>query len=135
MIGLVRGWETQYTPDSTGGLRLSKARSYREVEEEDGIGDKREGEIRISMPASVELGPVNGSPFPVDVGIALDDEPKVVATGMMPGERREVRQEIRVEDSGITTAHLFSAYRGNPKQGVIGRPFGMRCQKDLTLGR
>ncbi|MDE0163533.1 MAG: hypothetical protein OXL36_00425 [Bryobacterales bacterium] len=46
---LIRGWENRYTPEATGGLRLSKAALYRAVGEEDGVGDKREGEVRIGV--------------------------------------------------------------------------------------
>ena len=49
----VRGWESRYAPDITGGLRLSKARLYRDVGEEEGLGDRREGEIRMNMPGAV----------------------------------------------------------------------------------
>ena len=34
---LVRGWEKRYAPDSTGGLRLSKAGLYRAIGEEEGL--------------------------------------------------------------------------------------------------
>ena len=47
---LVRGWEKRNAPDATGGLRLSQARVYREIGEEDGLGDGREGEIRVKAP-------------------------------------------------------------------------------------
>ena len=47
---LIRGWENRYSPDATGGLRLSRARLYREIGEEDGLGDIREGEIRVRTP-------------------------------------------------------------------------------------
>lgn len=105
---LIRGWEKQYTPDNTGGLRLSKARLYREIGEEEGLGDKREGEIRVSTPASVSSlteGPFSG---PTDIVIALEDEPEIVVKDLMPGERREVRQELRVEDIGLNDSpYLF----------------------------
>ena len=47
---LVRGWEKRHAPEATGGLRLSQARVYREIGEEDGLGDVREGEIRVKAP-------------------------------------------------------------------------------------
>ena len=50
---LVRGWEGKFTPDVTGGLRLSKARKYRDIGEEEGLGDTQEGEIRVSMEGKV----------------------------------------------------------------------------------
>ena len=50
---LVRGWEKRYAPDSTGGLRLRKARLYRAVGEEKGLGDRREGEFRMCMQGKV----------------------------------------------------------------------------------
>ena len=50
---LVRGWGKRYAPDSTGGLRLSKARLYRAIGEEEGLGDRREGEFRMRMQGKV----------------------------------------------------------------------------------
>ena len=52
---LIRGWEKQYVPDATGGLRLSKARLYRAIGEEDGVGDRREGEVRIKSEGEVSV--------------------------------------------------------------------------------
>ena len=47
---LVRGWESQYSPHSIHRLRLRQARSYRDLNEEEGQGDAREGEVRIASP-------------------------------------------------------------------------------------
>lgn len=43
---LIRGWEERYSPSKTGVLRLSKATVYGAIGEEDGLGDRREGEVR-----------------------------------------------------------------------------------------
>ena len=52
---LIRGWEKQYTPDITGGLRLNKASRYRVIGEEDGVRDIREGEVRIRSEGEVSV--------------------------------------------------------------------------------
>ena len=52
---LIRGWETQYALDVTGGLRLSKANRYRAIGEEDGVGDRREGEVRIASEGELSV--------------------------------------------------------------------------------
>ncbi|MCY4625656.1 MAG: hypothetical protein OXC99_11745 [Chloroflexi bacterium] len=100
---LIRGCKRRYAPDVTGGLRLSKARFYRTIGDEDGIGDEREGEIRVSMPASVTR--LGGSDFDdslMDMSLQMGpDEPAIKIEGLMTGKRREVRQELRVEDSGL----------------------------------
>ena len=54
---LIRGWENQYTPTATGGLRLNRAIVYREIGEEDGLGDRREGEIRIRTEGEATVHP------------------------------------------------------------------------------
>ena len=62
---LVRGWEKQYLPSETGGVRLCKASVYRKVGEEDGVGDRREGEVRTKVHGgrlSVQRGPRDGIP-------------------------------------------------------------------------
>ena len=46
---LVHGWEGKYAPHVTGGLRLSKARKYRDIGDEEGLGDPREGENWVRM--------------------------------------------------------------------------------------
>ena len=46
---LIRGWESRYLPSDTGGLRLSTARLYRTLGEEEGLGDRREGEVRVAQ--------------------------------------------------------------------------------------
>ena len=44
---LIRSWEQRYLPAATGGLRLSKSTWYRGIGEENGLGDRREGEVRF----------------------------------------------------------------------------------------
>lgn len=52
---LIRGWEKQYAPEMTGGLRLSKASLFRAIGEEEGLGDRREGEVRIKSEGEVKV--------------------------------------------------------------------------------
>ena len=99
---LIRGWESRYAPNETGGLRLSTARRFREIGEEDGLGDQREGEIRLAMPASIEVTGDDGLGGPRDLSLQLGpDEPAIEVENLEVGERREIRQELFVEDSGL----------------------------------
>ena len=108
---LIRGWESPFAPDAVGRIRLSKASVFRAIGEEDGVGDEREGEIRASMPASVEVTGGTGL-FPTTVSLELDpDEPPLVAEDLKPGERRELRQELRVGDSALDSPFLLCLSR------------------------
>lgn len=55
-LKLVRGWEKKYLPQRTGGIRLSKASTYHDVDESEGIGDRREGEIRTPADLTAKIG-------------------------------------------------------------------------------
>jgi hypothetical protein len=46
---LIRGWEKRYSPSEKGGVRLCKASVYRKIGEEDGVKDRREGEVRTKV--------------------------------------------------------------------------------------
>ena len=62
---LIRGWEKRYLPSEIGGVRLCKASVYRKIGEEDGVGDRREGEVRAKEEGghlSVEWEPGDGLP-------------------------------------------------------------------------
>lgn len=52
---LIRGWEEQYSPAASGGIRLSQAAVYQNTDEADGIGDYREGEVRVVVDASATV--------------------------------------------------------------------------------
>lgn len=52
---LIRGWESRYLPQLTGGLRLNKVSMYHDADELDGIGDHREGEFRLPVEHTVDL--------------------------------------------------------------------------------
>ncbi len=108
---LIRGWESRFTPENTGGVRLSKATVYRAIGEEEGLGDRREGEMRVNMPGAVEsttTGPFSG---PVELVIAPEDEPETVVKNLKPGERREIQTSVRVEDSKLGSPYLFCLSR------------------------
>ena len=110
---LIRGWERQYTPDNTGGLRLSKARLYREIGEEEGLGDKREGETRVNMTGEVKSTADGPLSVPMDLTIAFEDEPEIEVKNLVPGERREIKQSLRVGDTQLDSPFLFCLSR-NP---------------------
>lgn len=110
---LIRGWERQYTPDNTGGLRLSKARLYREIGEEEGLGDKREGETRVNMTGEVKSTADSPLSVPMDLTIAFEDEPEIEVKNLVPGERREIKQSLRVGDTQLDSPFLFCLSR-NP---------------------
>jgi len=62
---LIRGWEKRFSPSEIGGVRLSKASEYRIIGEEDGVGDRREGEVRTRVEGghvSVKREPRDGVP-------------------------------------------------------------------------
>ncbi len=110
-MNLIRGWESRYTPNETGGLRLSTARLFRSIGEEEGLGDPREGEIRVAILGSIES---TGGPFsvPVDFTIQAEpDQPAVHVAGLEPGEVREIQYEVRVEDSALESPFLFCLSR------------------------
>ncbi len=105
---LIRGWEQRFSPDAIGGLRLSKAATFRDIGEEDGLGDRREGELRTTVPATIESRSDSPIPVPATFSIHTDsDEPPIVFEDVMPGERREVQQEIRLGDSGLDSPFLL----------------------------
>lgn len=110
---LIRGWESKFTPAEIGGIRLSKARIFRSAGEEDGVGDEREGEIRASMPvASIEVTGGAGLLAPTTVSVDLDpDEPPLVAEDMEPGEKREWREDLHVEDAALDSPFLLCLSR------------------------
>lgn len=108
---LIRGWESRFVPDITGGLRLSRASVYRTIGDEEGLGDRREGEVRVSMPGAVETTTSGSFSAPIDLVLALEDQPETVVKDLMPGERREFRTSIRVEDSRLGSPYLFCLSR------------------------
>ena len=132
---LIRGWENRYSPDATGGLRLSQARPYREIWEEDGLGDIREGEIRVSMQGEVTVTWEEKKDFPIrlsresqersDVETArlireewaaeLDD-PNIKLEQQGPGHWK-VWQNLKIEDSELGSPFLFCLSREPESRG------------------
>ena len=111
---LVRGWEGKFTPDVTGGLQLSKARKYRDIGEEEGLGDTQEGEIRVSMEAKVssvsEEDAFSASPVSLTIEMGAH-EPEVVVEDLMPGEIRAIQQHLQPQDSALGSPFLFCLSR------------------------
>ena len=105
---LIRGWEKQYAPDVTGGLRLSKGSLYRDISGEEGLRDSQEGEIRLISDGQISrTSDWSGSP-PITVVVSSEQDARdVVVEGLMPGETRKIQQHLRVEDSGLDSPFLF----------------------------
>ena len=126
---LVRGWEKHYVPDATGGLRLSQARLYREIGEEDGLGDVREGEIRAKAPPGEVTVTWEDVGFPIRLsregqeqsdaemarlireewGTELDD-PNIEVEQQGP-EHWNIRQNVKVDDSKLGSPYLLCLSR------------------------
>ena len=126
---LIRGWEAKYAPDVTGGLRLSKASTYRALGEEDGLGDKREGEIRFSAEGVATLTWQQDMDAPVyltedmeefsDAAVALQmrewlaaelDDPDIELEKKAPGKWR-ILQTVKVADTDLDSPFLFCLAR------------------------
>ena len=126
---LIRGWENRYSPDATGGLRLSRARLYREIGEEDGLGDLREGEIRVRTPPGQvtvtweDLGfPIRLSPesqeqsdaemsrlIREEWGERMDD-PNIEVEQRGP-DHWKVWQNLKIDDSELGSPYLLCLSR------------------------
>ena len=112
MMRLLRGWERKYSPGAVGGLRLSKAKTYRRIGEEDGFGDAREGEMTVEAPAAIESSANGGLDIPVTVSVGPNrDTPAMVAENLRPGERREVMHRLGVDDSRTESPFRFCLSR------------------------
>ena len=108
---LLRGWEGRYAPGNTGGLRLSKAAVYRKLGEEEGVGDKREGELRADMPGWVESTTRESLAGPIDFVLAPEDGPEIEVKNVMPGEKREFRSSLRIKDTELDSPFLLCLSR------------------------
>ena len=128
---LIRGWEKRYLPSETGGVRLCKAPVYRKIGEEDGVGDRREGEVRAKVKGghlSVEWEPGDGLPAGVRRAMeehegseaeteewrALfaerDDDPELAFQRTGSGEW-SVSQNLVVSDDEIASPYLLCLAR------------------------
>ena len=127
---LIRGWEKQYAPELTGGLRLTRPFVYRAMEEEDGLGDKREGEVRVNVEGQMTIKeddeydalPFRPSPEERErldaetarhVAELLDiesDNPDVELEEREPGNWK-VRQQLKVDDSEMGNPFLLCLSR------------------------
>ena len=108
---LIRGWESEYAPNVTGGLRLRKARLYRDMEEE-GLGDAQEGEIRVNTQAEISMSGSEFASFPTSLSVSMEpDGPEFEVKDLMPGETRKVQYDQRVEDSALGIPFLFCLSR------------------------
>lgn len=126
---IIRGWESRYAPAITGGLRLSKASVYRRLGEEEGLGDPREGEIRILTEGTMKLKWDDGPTVPFNFSDELeqdtdaqlikhmsallaerDDDPDVEIERQGVGVFK-VRQHKKMDDSMSPSPFLFCMSR------------------------
>lgn len=123
---LIRGWENQFTPTATGGLRLNRAVVYREIGEEDGLGDPREGEVRIRTEGLVTVHRDKDDPWQRLFGhIPVDPKWKQDLRGLLAEtlddpnlemkeetvERLKVLRNAKIDDSEIDSPYLFCLSR------------------------
>ena len=128
---LIRGWEKRYAPEATGGLRLSRPIVYRAMGEEDGLGDRREGEVRVNVDTEMTIkeyeDEYNAHPFRpspeererLDSETARhvaellnkeSDDPDVEMEEREPGNWK-VRQQVKLDDSEMGSPFLFCLSR------------------------
>ena len=126
---LVRGWESRYAPNVTGGLRLSKAGLYRAIGEEEGLGDRREGEVRIGLQGDMTVSWEGSGASPLlfskemeeqsnaDMAVAIReflakelDDPEVELENQGPCKWK-IWQNLTVEDSVLGSPFLFCLSR------------------------
>ena len=128
---LIRGWEERYLPSRTGGVRLCKASVYRKICEEEGVGDRREGEVRTKvegghlsvkweagdgLPAGARraMEKHEGSAAETEKFRALfaerDDDPGLALQRTGPGEW-STSQNLVVSDDEIPSPYLFCLAR------------------------
>ena len=123
---LIRGWENRYTPTATGGLRLSKALVYRAIGEEDRLGDRREGEVRVRTEGVATVHLDEDDPWqrlfghvPVDPKWKQDlrnlladtlDDPNLEMKEETE-ERLKVLRNAKIDDSEIDSPYLFCLSR------------------------
>ena len=128
---LIRGWEKQFAPDVTGGLRLSRPTVYRAMGEEDGLGDRREGEVRVNVQTEMTIreheDEYNAHPFRpspnererLDAETALhvaellnreSDNPDVEMEEREPGTWN-IRQQVKLDESESWSPFLFCLSR------------------------
>ena len=91
---LIRGWEAQYTPVVTGGLQLRKASEYRAIEDDEGVGDMREGQVRVETMGRVSRAPTgDGGGYIPDLDVIISsgaDDSEIVVEDLRLGESRGV---------------------------------------------
>ena len=112
VLHLLRAWEPQFLPRETGGLRLTSARRFREYEEDGGIGDRQEGEMRALHEGKVTLewnAPDGIDPIfrdlAFDVTLDFKDKP-VTLKGVKAGTTR-FTQELTVGDYSVPSPYIL----------------------------
>ncbi len=122
---LIRGWERQYAPDTARGLRLSRASLYRAIGEEEGLGDRREGEVRISnegetritwkpnevisarMSREISERDAEGSRRRLQELLAAEYDDPELELETLGVDHWKIRQNTKIEDSELGGPYLF----------------------------
>ena len=126
---LIRGWEKRYAPETTGGLRLSKANLYRAIGEEEGVGDKREGEVRLKSEGEIVIkwkpNEVISPLMSREIDERRDPESEKRLRDMLATEyddpeleleqqdvnRWKTFQNVKIDDTGLDSPFLFCLSR------------------------
>ena len=112
---LIRGWESQYAPSVTGGLRLRRASEYRDLKYDEGVGDMREGQVRVETMGRVSRAQTgDGGGYIPDLDVIISSEAsdsEVVVEDLRLGESREFLYDCRVEDSALGSPFLLCLSR------------------------
>lgn len=128
-VRLIRGWEAKYLPGTRGEVRLSKPQVYRAIGEEDGIGDVREGEVRLRNQGTVTLKTQSTEEYPEWITKKMrdhaDDETidqwrlRVSQQTDDPNLRMEKKnsekwiqhQNVKIDDSALSSPYIFCLAR------------------------
>lgn len=128
---LIRGWEERHLQDKTGILQLSTASLYRKIGEEDGQGDRREGEVRAKVDGGhleVQWNATDGLPLGLRTAIEKhqgsaqeteemrrlfaerEDDPELALRRIGPS-KWSTSQNVVVSNQGINSTFLFCLAR------------------------
>ena len=112
---LIRAWEAQYTPVVTGVLRLRKASEYRAIEDDEGVRDMREGQVRVKTMGRVSRALTgDGGGYIPDLDVIISsgaDDSEIVVEDLRLGESREFLYDCRVGDSALDSPFLLCLSR------------------------
>jgi len=111
---LLRAWESLYAPQETGGLRLTSAKRFRDLEAGAGIGDIHEGGQRMMHEGQLTMewqGPdtmvQHFQDLAIDFHLKFKPEDKPIHIKGAQAGTTSFLQELSVGDSGVPTPFLL----------------------------